>query len=428
MKKRNIPHLRWYIAILLCLSTELNYLDRQTLSVLADTIQRELGLSTIDYSRITTSFLISYAIMYVIGGRLIDFLGTRRGMMIFLSGWSVVNMLHALARSALHFTIFRFMLGAMEPANFPAGVKAVSEWFPMKERALAVGIFNAGTALGSAFAALMVPWIALYWGWRWAFVVTGALGFVWIAIWAAVYRLPQVHPWISEAERKLILSDSGPVRDEATGTVPFNRLLKMPETWGCVMARVLTDPISYFLFFWTPKYFQQERGFNLADIGSFLWIPFVALTVGNLASGGIPRWLVGRGWSVDRARKGTMLVVSVAMPILCLAVTRVESPAVAVAVMTGIMFGHAAWGNITLPAEVFPKKVVGTVSGLGGSLGAVVGAITQFTIGIVVQNLSFAPVFAFCAFAYLLALGLVHFLIGELGVIRSVDGPVPARS
>jgi ACS family hexuronate transporter-like MFS transporter len=154
----------------------------------------------------------------------------------------------------------------------------------------------------------------------------------------------------------------------------------------------------------------------------------VALTVGNLASGGIPRWLVGRGWSVDRARKGTMLVVSVAMPILCLAVTRVESPAVAVAVMTGIMFGHAAWGNITLPAEVFPKKVVGTVSGLGGSLGAVVGAITQFTIGIVVQNLSFAPVFAFCAFAYLLALGLVHFLIGELGVIRSVDGPVPARS
>jgi ACS family hexuronate transporter-like MFS transporter len=421
MKKRNIPHLRWYIAILLCLSTELNYLDRQTLSVLADTIQRELGLSTIDYSRITTSFLISYAIMYVIGGRLIDFLGTRRGMMIFLSGWSVVNMLHALARSAMHFTLFRFMLGAMEPANFPAGVKAVSEWFPMKERALAVGIFNAGTALGSAFAALLVPWIALYWGWRWAFVVTGALGFVWIAIWAAVYRLPQVHPWISEAERKLILADSGPVRDEATGSVPFKRLLKMPETWGCVMARVLTDPISYFLFFWTPKYFQQERGFDLADVGSFLWIPFVALTIGNLASGGIPRWLVARGWSVNGARKATMLGVSLAMPVLCLAVTRVQSPAVAVAIMTGIMFGHAAWGNITLPAEVFPKKVVGTVSGLGGSLGAVVGAITQFTIGIVVQNLSFAPVFAFCAFAYLLALALVHLLIGELGVIRSVD-------
>jgi len=421
MKKTAIPHLRWYIAILLCFSTEHNYLDRQTLSVLADTIQRELGLTTVDYGRITSSFLVSYAIMYAVGGRLIDWLGSRRGLMIFVSGWSIVNMLHALARTALHFSFFRFLLGIAEPANFPAGVKAVSEWFPMRERALAVGIFNAGTALGSAFAALVVPWIALAWGWRAAFVVTGAIGFVWVIVWTLVYRLPHEHPWLGEGERQLILSDSGSVPDQAEGKVPVGRLLRMPATWGCVMARVLTDPISYFLFFWTPKYFQQERGFNLADIGAFLWIPFVALTLGNLASGGIPRWLIARGWPLSRARKGTMLGVSLAMPVLCLVVTRVNSPTLAVAIMTAIMFGHAAWGNITLPAEVFPKKVVGTVSGLGGALGAVVGAVTQYTIGWVVQNLSFAPVFAFCAFAYLLALGLVHWLIGELGVIRQVD-------
>jgi len=421
MKKTAIPHLRWYIAILLCFSTELNYLDRQTLSVLADTIQRELGLTTVDYGRITSSFLVSYAIMYAVGGRLIDWLGSRRGLMIFVSGWSIVNMLHALARTALHFSFFRFLLGIAEPANFPAGVKAVSEWFPMRERALAVGIFNAGTALGSAFAALVVPWIALAWGWRTAFVVTGGIGFVWVIVWALVYRLPHEHPRLGETEKKLILSDSGPVPDQAEGKVPVGRLLRMPATWGCVMARVLTDPISYFLFFWTPKYFQQERGFNLADIGAFLWIPFVALTLGNLSSGGIPRWLIARGWPLSRARKGTMLGVSLAMPVLCLVVTRVNSPTLAVAIMTAIMFGHAAWGNITLPAEVFPKKVVGTVSGLGGALGAVVGAVTQYTIGWVVQNLSFAPVFAFCAFAYLLALGLVHWLIGELGVIRQVD-------
>jgi len=420
-KKTTIPHLRWYIAVLLCFSSELNYLDRQTLSVLADTIQRELGLSTVDYGRITSSFLVSYAIMYAVGGRMIDWLGSRRGLMIFVSGWSIVNMLHALARTAMHFSIFRFLLGIAEPVNFPAGVKAVSEWFPVRERALAVGIFNAGTALGSAFAALIVPWIALTWGWRAAFVVTGAIGFVWVAVWALVYRLPQDHPWLSEAERKLILPDSGPAADAGEGKVPVGRLLRMRATWGCILARVLTDPISFFLFFWTPKYFQQERGFNLADIGAFLWIPFVALTLGNLASGGIPRWLISRGWPLSRARKCTMLGVSAAMPVLCLLVTRVESPVSAVAIMTAIMFGHAAWGNITLPAEVFPKKVVGTVSGLGGALGSVVGAITQYTIGWVVQNLSFAPVFAFCAFAYLLALGLVHWLIGELGVIRNVD-------
>jgi ACS family hexuronate transporter-like MFS transporter len=420
MKKRSIPHLRWYIAILLCLSTELNYLDRQTLSVLAGTIQRELGLTAVDYSHITAAFLVSYAIMYAIGGRLIDFIGTRLGLMIFVSGWSIINMLHGLARSAFQFTVFRFMLGAVEPVNFPAGVKAVSEWFPMRERALAVGIFNAGTSLGSAVAALIVPWIAIAWGWRWAFVITGAIGFIWVLVWAAIYRLPQEHPWLSEEEKELILADSGPGRDDASGKVPLGLLLRMPATWGCVLARVLTDPISYFLFFWTPQYFQRERGFNLADIGIFLWIPFVALTLGNLASGAIPRWLIARGWPLNRARKGTMLGVSLSMPVLCLMVTRVSNPVLAVAIMTGIMFGHAAWGNITLPAEVFPKKVVGTVSGLGGALGGVVGAITQYSIGWVVQNLSFAPIFAFCAFAYLIALTLVHFLIGDLGVIRKV--------
>jgi MFS transporter, ACS family, hexuronate transporter len=421
MEKRKIPHLRWYIAVLLCFATELNYLDRQTLSVLADTIQRELKLSTIDYSRITLSFLISYSIMYLVGGRIIDWLGTRRGLTIFVSGWSVANMLHGFANTALQFSFFRFLLGAAEPANFPAGVKAVSEWFPVRERALAVGVFNAGTALGSAFAVLVVPWIALSWGWRSAFVVTGAIGFIWVAIWTAFYRLPQDHPRLGEEEKKLIFSDAGAARGDSSGKVPLGRLLRMPETWGCVSARVLTDPISYFLAFWTPKYFQQERGFNLAEIGIYLWIPFVALTLGNLASGAIPRWLIARGWKLSRARKTTMMGVSLGMPVLCLMITRVAHPGVAVAIMTAIMFGHAAFGNITFPAEVFPKEVVGTVSGLGGALGAAVGAVTQLQIGWVVQNVSYAPIFAVCAFAYLIATGLVHWLIGELGVIREVD-------
>jgi len=426
MEKRPIQNLRWYIAIMLCLASALNYLDRQTLSVLADTIQRELNISTIDYSRITSSFLLSYAVMYAVSGKLIDVLGTRHGYMIFASGWSIVNMLHGLANTGPQLRFFRFLLGAAEPANFPAGVKAVSEWFPIHERALAVGIFNAGTALGSAAAVPLVSWISLAFGWRYAFVITGALGFIWIAAWARLYHLPQHHRRLSPAEKAVSLSDSTS-DDPGFARTSISDLLRMRETWGCIVARVLTDPISYFLFFWTPKYFQQERGFALADVGLYIWIPYIALTAGNIASGAIPRYLIARGWSVNRSRKSTMLFVSCLMPVFCLLVTRVSSPAAAIVLMTAVMFGHAAWGNITLPAEVFPKQVVGTVSGFGGALGAVAGAITQFYIGWAVQNLSFAPVFAACSVMYLLALGLVHWLVGELGVIRGIGAAEIAR-
>ncbi|MEJ7617297.1 MAG: MFS transporter [Pyrinomonadaceae bacterium] len=424
MKKRPIKHLRWYIAVLLCFSSELNYLDRQTLSVLADTIQKELNLSTVEYSYITSSFLASYTIMYAVSGRLIDAMGTRRGLMLFVTGWSVANMLHGFANTALQFSFFRFLLGAAEPANFPAGVRAVSEWFPMRERALAVGIFNAGTAIGAALAAPVVSLIALTWNWRYAFVITGALGFVWVAVWIFFYRLPQDHPRLSEEEKALILSDQNNEEEESAESYPARLLLGMRETWGCVLARMLTDPITYFLIFWVPKYLQQERGFNLADVGRYAWIPFVALAIGNIAGGAIPRFLVSRGWSVNSARKTTMLVVSSLIPFCFLMVTQVESPALALGLITAVMFGHAAWGNITLPAEVFPRHVIGSVTGFGGALGGLAGIVTQLSIGWVVQNVSFAPVFAVCAFMYLLAFWLVHKLIGELGVIRQL----PARS
>jgi ACS family hexuronate transporter-like MFS transporter len=415
---RPIPNLRWGIAILLCLSSELNYLDRQTLSVLAATIQAELKLSDVDYSRITSAFLLSYMVMYAVSGKLVDVLGTRKSFLVFVSGWSVANMLHAFARTALHFQFFRFLLGAAEPANFPGGVKAVSEWFPMRERALAVGIFNAGTAIGGAVAVPLVSFIALMWGWRMAFVVTGALGFVWVAVWAAFYRLPQDHPRIGAAERALILADAEAERPQ--GGVPIARLLRMPEAWGCILVRFLTDPISYFLSFWIPKYLQSERGFSLAELGSYGWIPFAALTAGNIFSGAMPRYLISRGFSLSRARKTTILAVSCVMPLLCFLVTRVESPVWAMAVMSALFFGHSSFGNITFPAEVFPRHVVGTVSGLGGCLGAFAGIVSQLTIGWVVQNLSFAPIFGAISVTYLVAFACVHKLIGELGRVRAV--------
>jgi MFS transporter, ACS family, hexuronate transporter len=413
---RPIPHLRWYIAGLLCLSTALNYLDRQTLSVLAATLERELGMSKVDYSHVTAAFLASYTIMYAVGGRLVDWLGTRRGLLAFVSAWSVVNMAHALARSAMQLSVVRFFLGVTEAANIPAGVKAVSEWFPVKERALAVGIFNAGTAIGAALAVPVVSSVALAWGWQAAFVATGAVGLVWVAVFAAFYQIPAKHTRLGADERALIEADREPVATR----VSLARLLQMRETWGCVAARVLTDPISYFLNFWIPLYLQAEHGFTLADVRRWLWIPFVALALGNVAAGAIPRALMARGVSLDRARKGTILAVSLVMPVLCYVVTRAPTAPLAVTLISVIMFGHAAWGNVILPAEVFPKRVVGTVSGLGGALGAAAGTLTQLEIGRVVQAIGFRPVFAVMSVMYLAGFLLVATLVRDLGRIRSL--------
>jgi len=413
-----VKGLRWYIVVLLCLASELNYLDRQTLSVLAQTIQDDLHLTTMQYADITSAFLFSYTIMYAVSGRMVDWMGTRRSFMLFVSGWSVANMLHAFARTAGQLSFFRFLLGAAEPANFPAGVRAAAEWFPMRERALAVGIFNAGTAIGSAVAAPLVAWIALTWGWRYAFVAGGVLGLVWVVVWALFYRLPREHRWLSAEELAFIESDRP--HGEMAGRVSIPTLLRMRETWGCIFARALTDPISYFFFFWTPKFLQEARGYSLADIGKYSWIPFVAAALGNVAGGLAPRWLIRRGWTVNRARKATMLTASCLMPVWCLLIINVPDPALAILFASAAMFCHTLWSNITLPAELFPTSVVGTVSGLGGCVGGSTGVVTQQAIGWAVQNLSFTPVFAVCSVVHLTAFAGVSLLVGELGRVREI--------
>jgi len=279
--------------------------------------------------------------MYAVGRRIVDWLGTRRGLAFFATGWSLSNMLHALTRTLPELAIFRGLLGVTEAANIPAGVKAVSEWFPIEERALAVGIFNAGTAIGSAPAVPLVGTIALHFGWRAAFVSTGALGLVWVAVWTAFYGTPSEHPRLGEAERTLILGaelrgepSPPPLVCTARVQVPVNKLLAMRETRGCIFARVLTDPISYFLSFWVPQYLQDERGFNLTELRNFGWIPCVALAFGNLAAGAIPRRLMVRGVGLDRARKRTILGVSCGMPLVRLGVTEVGHPALALVLVT----------------------------------------------------------------------------------------------
>jgi ACS family hexuronate transporter-like MFS transporter len=299
-------------------------------------------------------------------------------------------------------------------------VKAVTEWFPMRQRALAVGIFNAGTTFGSALAAPFVGFIALNWGWRYAFVAGGVLGLVWVAIWALVYRLPREHSRLSAQELSLIEAGR-PANEENPPRVPILRLLRYRETWGCILARALTDPISYFFFFWTPKFLQMERGFSLAELARYSWIPFAAGAVGNILGGAIPTWLTALGWPLNRARKSTMLAASCCMPLWCLLIVQVPNPALAIVFASAAMFCHTLWANITLPAEKFPAHVVGTVSGFGGCIGGAAGVVTQLGIGWTVQHLSFTPVFAICAFVHLTAFIGVSYLVGELGQVRDVS-------
>jgi ACS family hexuronate transporter-like MFS transporter len=359
-------------------------------------------------------------VMYAVSGRIIDYIGTRRGFMLFVSGWSVSNILHVFAGTVGQFSFFRFLLGVFEPGSFTGGVKAVGEWFPMRDRALAIGIFNAGTALGSVAAAPIVSIMAVQWGWRSAFLVTGALGLVWLLPWMLFFKQPKEHPRLSDQERQLILEG----RREEAGKLrppPLLRLLRMRETWGCVLVRALTDPISYFLLFWIPLYFQKQHGFELKQIGMFIWIPYAAAAIGNLAGGIIPRTLIGRGWELDKARKGTMLLMTATLLVCLFSVTQVGNPMLALALVAGMTFCHGGWSNITLPAEVFPKNAIATVTGLGGALGSWVGALAMLSTGRVVDTYGFTPIFIACAVLYPAALLLVYVLIGKLGVVRNVE-------
>lgn len=418
--KKPIPHLRWYIAGLLCLASALNYLDRQTLSILIGTIKEELHLTNADYGKINTWFLVSYGIMYAVSGRIVDYIGTRRAFMLFVSGWSLANMLHILARTVGQFSFFRFLLGVFEPGSFTGGVRAVTEWFPMRDRALAIGVFNSGTAFGSMAAAPIVSFIAVLWGWRAAFLVTGALGFVWVAVWWALFRLPKDHPRLAQEELELIQADQGGDEAATSRPVPLKRLLSRRDAWGCILVRGLTDPISYFLLFWIPLYFQKRHGFDLKQLGMFVWIPYAVAALGNVAGGAIPRFLISRGWELDKARKSTMGVMTCLMPVCCLLATQVAHPALAMTLIATMFFCHAAWGNITLPAEVFPSNAVGSITGFGGTLGALMAAVSQIPIGNVVDAYGFAPVFLACAGLYPLAYVLVFVMIGKLGVVRQI--------
>ncbi|MBI1354212.1 MAG: MFS transporter [Acidobacteria bacterium] len=409
MPARPIKNLRWTIAALLFLATVINYVDRQALSVLAAQISADLNLSNIDYSNIVQAFLVCYASMYIVWGVLIDRWGTRTALAVSMVWWSLANTLHAGARGAMGLGIFRALLGLGESGNFLAAEKAISEWFPPKERAFANGLVNAAAATGAILAPPLIVWIYTQFGWRMAFVITGCMGFVWLFFWLTWYWIPAAHPRVTVEEREMLAASPGVVRHKK---VRWVELFRFKQSWGLFLSRVVADPVWWFYLFWLPKYLQEERGFTITDIGLYVWMPYLTADIGSIVGGYVSGWFIQRGVAVVPARKRVMVVCAALMP-LGLIIPWTDSPFVALAVICVITFSHMAWKTnlMTMTNDLYPTSIVGSVAGLvglGSSLGGII--FTRIT-GIVVENYSYTLIFIVMAFLHPAALLLVNALI-----------------
>lgn len=395
-----IPRLGWIIAGLLLVVTLINYADRSTMAVLVKQIRDSLHLSENDYSQIVSFFLIAYAIMYVGSGWVVDRIGTRWGMALFVCFWSVCQMLHGFATGKWTFAACRFGLGLAEPGSFPAAVKAIGEWFPPAQRALGVGIFNAGSSLGAAAAPPLAAWLALHYGWRAAFWFTGGLGLVWLLFWLTIYRPPAGTP-VATMEK--------PEKSYSSFKVVLTRAGIM-----LVLARFLTDPVIYFVIFWLPAYLEKDRGFDLKMIQNYAWVPYAFGGIGYLIGGAISGWLVRRGMTITRARKTAMAIGAAFLPAAILA-PLVPSAGLAIAAMCMVVFGHAIWiaNLMALPADLFPKREVGTAAGYSGMGGAIAGALANWYTGAIIVHYSYLPIFICAGLLHPIAIVLVWWLLSD---------------
>src|SRR2546423_5274283 len=403
-----VGYFRWVVCALLLFGTTKNYMDRNVLGVLNVTLQRELGWSQIDYGNLVVAFQAAYAVGMLAAGRLMDQLGTRLGYALAMVFWSVASMGTALGSTFRSFAISRIALGFGEAAVFPASIKAVAEWFPKKERALATGIFNAGTNVGAIITPLIVPWIVLRWGWQGAFVGIGAIGFVWLFIWLLIYRKPEDHRGVSKAELDYIRSDP----QEPAGKTKWVRLFPLRQTWAFAMGKFLTDPVWWFYLFWVPGFLQSKHGLALTGIGIPIMAIYLISDVGSVAGGWLSSSLIKRGWSVNAARKIAMLICAVGVLPVVFAY-RVESTLSAVLLIGLAAACHQGFSaNLyTLTSDMFPVRAVGSVTGIGGMAGAIGGWLMAKVVGHVLQWTGrFMIPFPMARSRYLLALVVIHSL------------------
>ena len=413
---RVIQHLRWYVCGLLFFATTVNYIDRQVLGILKPVLRTELGWDEEQYGDIVFAFQLAYALMMPLTGRLIDWLGTRLSYAVAVVVWSFAAMAHALAGSAAQFGIARFALGVGEAANFPAAIKTITDWFPPRERALATGIFNSGSNVGAIVAPLAVPWIAVTWGWREAFVITGALGFFWVVAWIWLYRQPRDHKNLGAGELALIESER---EDEPPATkIPYMQLLKKRQAWAFLLGKFLTDPIWWFYLYWLPGFLFDKYGLNLTQLGPPLIVIYLAADVGSVGGGWLSSTLLARGWTLNRARKTAMLVCAVAVTSAIFIMFAGSNLWLAVTLISIAAAAHQGWSaNIyTLASDLFPRQWIGSVVGLGGMGGAIGGMLFAPAVGRYLKwsDGAYGPVFVVCGSTYLIALLVIHLLVPKL--------------
>jgi MFS transporter, ACS family, hexuronate transporter len=404
---------RWQIALLIAAAIAISYLDRQTLPVAIAAIQRDIPITNIQFSQLQAAFLVAYAVMYAGGGRLIDTLGTRRGFLLIMAFWSLACASHGLASGFRSLAASRFLLGMGEGGGFPASTKAVSEWFTESDRSTAMGIINAGTAVGAVIAPPAIAVVIRFLGWRWVFVLCGVVGLIWALWWSQTYRTPVKDAPLKAAEQEETERAAPGKADGWFG------LFKYPQVWGLVMGKFLSDAAWYFYLFWLPKYLYDERGFDTKQVGYFAWIPYAAAGVGSLAGGWFSSRLLGRGYSLDFARKLALGVSAAMMPLIIL-VTRVPIE-MTIVIFSIAFFGQQWWSTLVmiLPADLFPTRLVGSVAGLVGFGGAMGGVVFNLVAGRMLDSgLGYGPVFAVVSSFHVLAFALILVTIRP---IRSLE-------
>lgn len=403
---------RWVVCALLFFATTINYIDRQVLGLLAPMLQKEIGWSEIEYGYIATAFTGAYAFGLLIVGRFMDKIGTRIGLALSVTVWSFAAMAHALARTVLGFGIARFCLGLAESGNFPAAIKATAEWFPKKERALATGFFNSGANIGAVLVPLIVPWIVLTWGWQEAFIFTGLLGFIWLVFWLLFYEIPERHKKISPAELAYIRSD--PIETESE-KIPWFRLLKYRATWAFVAGKFLTDPIWWFYLYWLPKFLNERYSLDLAHLGPPLIVIYTMSSIGSISGGWLSGTFISRGWSINKGRKTVMLICALLIVPIVFASAVPEWWAV---LLIGLATAaHQGWSAnlFTTVSDMFPRKAVGSVVGLGGMAGSIGGMLIATAAGFILQFTgSYVSLFIMAGAAYVIALFVFNLLVPHI--------------
>jgi ACS family hexuronate transporter-like MFS transporter len=415
-----IKNFRWWIAALLMLATALNYLDRQNLPMVITELRKIFPIDNVTFSQLNFMFLLAYGLMYIGGGKIIDWLGPKGGLVLMVAWWSAANMLHGLVAGVTGLFVARFLLGLGEGGGFPGAAKAVAEWFPPKERSFAFGLFNTGSSLGAMVAPPLIAFIVLSFSWRWVFLLTGLIGFVWVVVWYFVYEHPSKSRFVTSEEKTLI--ESSGISENSVKQNDFDikwiKLFSYRQLWGLLSARFFIDSGWYFIIFWLPKYLADTRGLDIKEIGYYAWIPYACAGGGSLIGGWISSYLIKRNMSIDKSRKISLGIAAAMMP----GVLFITSAPLSLAIVffSMAMFGHQFFSTMlqTIGTDLFPNKVVGSVSGLAGSIGCFGAMFFGLLAGHIIQQVGYFPVFLMIGLMHPIGFLLILLIIKKIKMVQ----------